>query len=64
VYQPIVELTSGRIIGFEALTRFNVEPPQGPDVWFADAAAVGLTLELERAALASAVAGFDGMPAD
>ncbi len=64
VYQPIVELATGRTVGFEALSRFNLEPRQGPAVWFADAASVSLERELERAALESALAGFGRLPPD
>lgn len=62
VYQPIVELATGRTVGFEALSRFNLEPRQGPDAWFADAASVGLERELECAALESALAGLRRIP--
>jgi EAL domain-containing protein (putative c-di-GMP-specific phosphodiesterase class I)/CheY-like chemotaxis protein len=51
-------------VGFEALSRFNLEPRQGPAVWFADAASVSLERELERAALESALAGFGRLPPD
>lgn len=64
VYQPIVELATGRTVGFEALSRFNLEPQQGPAAWFADAASVSLERELERAALESALAGFGRLPPD
>jgi EAL domain-containing protein (putative c-di-GMP-specific phosphodiesterase class I) len=52
VFQAIVDLTSGRTIGYEALTRFH--DGKRPDLWFADAAAVGLELELELATLRAA----------
>lgn len=48
VFQPIVELPGGTPVGFEALARFGLEPAQPPNIWFADAAAVGLQAELER----------------
>jgi PAS domain S-box-containing protein len=47
VFQPIADVATGAIIGAEALSRFPGEPEQGPDVWFADAADVGLSAELE-----------------
>jgi EAL domain-containing protein (putative c-di-GMP-specific phosphodiesterase class I) len=52
VFQPIVDLTTGQTVGYEALTRFDDGKP--PDVWFADAAAVQLELELEMACLRAA----------
>jgi EAL domain-containing protein (putative c-di-GMP-specific phosphodiesterase class I)/DNA-binding response OmpR family regulator len=53
VFQPIVDLYSERTLGYEALTRFADGIP--PDRRFADAAAVGLGLDLEAACLAASV---------
>lgn len=55
VYQPIVELVSRRTIGYEALTRFDAEPHRTPDVWFEEAAEVGLGERLEASAIRAAV---------
>lgn len=49
--------------GFEALARFAVEPRRTPDVWFAEAAAVGLLIDLELMAVGAALAQFDRLPA-
>lgn len=53
VFQPMVSLSDGKIFAFEALSRFPEGTPS-PDVWFAQAAEVGLglMLELEAARLA------------
>ncbi|GAA2726525.1 sensor domain-containing phosphodiesterase [Cellulomonas aerilata] len=59
--QPIVELSTGRRVGFEALTRFG---EGSPDVWFSRAAASGLGTALELAALDAAVRHLPGLPAD
>ena len=64
VYQPIVELESRRTVGYEALARIVAAPIQGPEAWFADAASVGLGVELERAALRAAFAGLPQLPPD
>ena len=42
--------------GYEALARFEAEPPRGPDEWFAQAHRVGLGAELEALALRAALA--------
>ena len=63
VLQPIVELTTGRVVAAEALSRFGDEPRRSPDVWFAEAEAVGLGLELELAAVRVALTQLDGLPA-
>ena len=49
VYQPIVDLATNDIVGYEALTRFD--SGQRPDLVFADAWAAGLGPDLEIATL-------------
>jgi diguanylate cyclase (GGDEF)-like protein/PAS domain S-box-containing protein len=63
VLQPIVELATGRVVAAEALSRFGGEPGRPPDVWFAEAEAVGLGLELELAAIRIAMTHLDELPA-
>ena len=60
VFQPIVELASGEVVGFEALTRFD--SGQRPDLCFANAWSVGLGIELELATVAAAVEAAKGLP--
>jgi PAS domain S-box-containing protein len=62
VYQPILALDTGAMLGVEALARFPGSPPLGPDVWFADAAAEGLGTELELKAIRTAIAQFGSLP--
>ncbi|MGP8221421.1 MAG: EAL domain-containing protein [Acidimicrobiales bacterium] len=63
VYQPIVELLSGAVVGFEALSRFASTPLRPPNEWFTEAAAVGLGVELELHVLRAALAEQHRMPA-
>ena len=63
VFQPIVSLGGGAVVGHEALTRFVDGTP--PDVRFARASAVGLGFDFELAAIEAAIAaapppGSDG----
>jgi PAS domain S-box-containing protein len=53
-FQPIVDLHSGAVVGYEALTRFADRVP--PDARFAAAARAGLEIELETATLRAALA--------
>ena len=63
VLQPIVELAGGRVVAAEALSRFPAEPRRSPAAWFAEAAAVGLGMELELVAIRAALAHLDALPA-
>ena len=64
VVQPIVDLRSRRTVGYEALSRFASEPRRTPDVWFADAAAAGIGIELELIAARRAIEVLADLPAD
>src|SRR5450759_4999737 len=60
VFQPIVELEGNAAVGYEALTRFT--DGSNPEAVFAEAAAVGLGLELETAALMAALTAAKALP--
>jgi EAL domain-containing protein (putative c-di-GMP-specific phosphodiesterase class I)/DNA-binding response OmpR family regulator len=60
VFQPIVELRSRTIVGYEALTRFD--DGERPDVRFAKAASVGLGHQFELATIEAALARASGLP--
>lgn len=60
VFQPIVDMGSRSVTGYEALTRFGDEPP---NVVFTRAAAIGLGVELELACLRSSLDAGAGLPA-
>lgn len=62
VFQPIVDVDTGGPIGFEALARFEQTPVRGPDVWFAEAAEVGLGVDLELAAIRMALHHLPELP--
>lgn len=62
VLQPIVALATGRVVAVEALSRFSAEPPRPPAAWFADAAALGLAVELDLLAIRSALAHLNKVP--
>ncbi len=61
-FQSIVNLRTGQAQGVEALSRFAQVPGRSPDVWFAEAATVGLGTELEIAAVEVALAEIDRLP--
>jgi EAL domain-containing protein (putative c-di-GMP-specific phosphodiesterase class I)/AmiR/NasT family two-component response regulator len=64
VFQPIVDLSSGRTVGVEALSRFPADPEIAPDRWFSEAHALGLGIELEVAAARAAISCFSRLPED
>jgi len=64
-FQPIVSLCDGRLVGAEALSRFAVgDEGRGPEDWFADAARVGLGVDLEVHATQQALRAATALPED
>ena len=61
-FQPITSLDTGAVVGAEALTRFPNSPGTSPEVRFAEAAAVGLGVELEILALETALMAAENLP--
>lgn len=62
VFQPVVRLRDHRIMGAEALSRFDAKPQRQPDHWFSDAWDVGLGLDLELKAMERALEQLPGLP--
>ncbi len=62
VFQPIVDLGSRGIVGYEALTRFA--DGTRPDLRFAQAAAAGLGPDYELATVEAALAAASLLPSD
>lgn len=60
VFQPIYRLDGGGLSAVEALTRFDTEPAEPPNVWFDRAHAVGLGERLELAAIECALQACRG----
>ena len=67
VFQPILQTTTGALLGVEALARFPsrsaAEPVRPPDQWFAEAAGAGLGTALELTAVRTAIANLHRIPA-
>lgn len=62
VFQPIVELDTGRTVALEALSRFPGDASHTPDRWFADAWQIGLGVPLELLAARLAAAALPSLP--
>ena len=60
VFQPIVDVRTHQVVGYEALTRFSDGVP--PDTQFSTAWSVGLGAELEFATLELAIRVGRGLP--
>jgi EAL domain-containing protein (putative c-di-GMP-specific phosphodiesterase class I) len=64
-FQPIVSLADGRVLGVEALSRFAVaDEGRTAEDWFADAARVGLGVDLEIHAAVHALRLATALPED
>ena len=61
-FQPVADLVSGAVVGAEALARFSCAPRRPPDEWFAEADEIGRGIELELAAIGSALDRMDQLP--
>ena len=64
VFQPVVDLLTGRASGFEALCRFTADRTRPTVTWFDEAHAVGMTVELEVAAIKAALGALEVLPDD
>ena len=62
VFQPVMEVATGRVAGYEALARFAPPHARPPHLWFAQAHRAGLGPALEAAAIRAALA-VPGRPA-
>lgn len=62
VVQPIVDLDTGLVNAVESLARFPSNPRRGPDVWFAEAEAVGLGVDLEELAVRRSLRQLEQLP--
>jgi EAL domain-containing protein (putative c-di-GMP-specific phosphodiesterase class I) len=61
--QPVVRLSDDAVVGFEALSRFRIDPYRSPDMWFAEAHELDMGTELELCALRAAVDQLRLLPA-
>jgi EAL domain-containing protein (putative c-di-GMP-specific phosphodiesterase class I) len=52
VFQPLLSLVEGRVVGYEAFSRFASSPRRPPDEWFAVATRLGMGAELQAHAIA------------
>lgn len=62
VFQPVLKLARRTPVAVEALARFPGPPQQTPDVWFDQAHAVGLGVELELLAVEEALRVLPRLP--
>ena len=61
-FQPIVDLESWTVAGYEALARFRSIPLRGPQEWFAEAVTLELGAQLELAAIRQALTVLPSLP--
>jgi EAL domain-containing protein (putative c-di-GMP-specific phosphodiesterase class I)/CheY-like chemotaxis protein len=61
-FQPIFDLETSGIVGYEALARFTGTPRRGPDAWLVEAESCGLRVELELALAHAALEELGSLP--
>lgn len=64
VFQPIVDLATGRTLGFEGLSRFPAKPEVSPAQWFGTARQLGRGYPLELMALRRVLSAAHVVPND
>jgi EAL domain-containing protein (putative c-di-GMP-specific phosphodiesterase class I)/AmiR/NasT family two-component response regulator len=64
LFQPILDLRDRRVVGLEALARFSGPPNRSPELWFGEAAGLGLGEDLELTAIRMALRSLDRVPPD
>jgi EAL domain-containing protein (putative c-di-GMP-specific phosphodiesterase class I)/DNA-binding NarL/FixJ family response regulator len=62
VFQPVIDLSNGGVVGYETLTRFG--DGIDPQTRFTEATRVGMGLELERATMSAALKAASGRLGD
>lgn len=62
VCQPIYRIADRKMVGAEALVRFEDSAQRPPIAWFDEADEIGMTVELEMAAIRLALAGLPSLP--
>jgi diguanylate cyclase (GGDEF)-like protein len=62
VFQPLVDLATGRVVGYEALARFNSPIQRSTDAWFNQAQRCGRGPRLEAEAIRAALEIGDTRP--
>ena len=63
-FQPVADLQTRALVGFEALARFQLDRWRAPEVAFREAGQVGLLIDLELAAIRTALAQLELLPSD
>ena len=58
-YQPVFNLQTQGVVGYESLSRFFTDPYRTPDVWFDEASKLRLGVELEVSAIEKALKGLE-----
>lgn len=64
VFQPIVRLADGRVVGFESLARFDGDASKSTEAWFLEAEQIGLDEGLESNAVRNSLERLREIPRD